>query len=172
MLAQHLLLREHVPQPKFDPQASILQHRGAARHQRLGVDNPPIDEARQHVDILDLFDKGALVDRREQPGPFQIVGDDARQLGPDLRRFLRIAKEIGDRHRHRVQITLRDVDFDRRKGRPSRNNEDDREKLNDPREGGLHGFVRHNLEQSFSYVAPGGMKFTVTSFQPLSPSYL
>ena len=72
-----LLAGEHVPQPEFGLEPSVALPRDAAGDQRLRVDRAPVGKARQRVGVGDLLDIGRRIDRREQAGALQIVGDDA-----------------------------------------------------------------------------------------------
>ena len=86
LLAGQLLAGERVPQPELGAQPPVGLLRDAAGDQRLRVDDLPVLEARGRVGIGDLLDEGALVDRREQAGAPEIVGDDACDLGARSRR--------------------------------------------------------------------------------------
>jgi hypothetical protein len=109
-VGEHLRPAEHVPQPELDAVFAACPGLHRARHQRLGIDQAPVLEARQHVGGEALLDEGALIDRRKQAGAFQVGGNDARDLRAQL-----IVGRIGsaehrNRDRHRLDYALGDVD--------------------------------------------------------------
>src|SRR5260370_20533303 len=105
--AGELLLGEHVPQPKFDPELSValLLHR--AGDQRLSVDLAPIAEARPLAG-RDVLDEAARIERPEQPGTLQIGRDDLRDIVSDTPGAA-AAGERRDRYRHRLAPAPRAV---------------------------------------------------------------
>src|SRR3546814_3000440 len=64
--AGHVLLGEHVPQPELDPDLALAQFGDPPVHQRLGIDQPPVAEARHRVELQVALDDGVLVDRRSE----------------------------------------------------------------------------------------------------------
>ena len=83
LLAGELLAGDDVPQAELGLEPSVALPRHAAGDQRLRVDRLPVLEVRRHVEVGDLLDEGGRVDRREQAGRAQIVGDDLVDAGAD-----------------------------------------------------------------------------------------
>ena len=57
LLGRQLLLRVHVPQPELDPHLAAFDE-SLAGDQRLGLDLPPVGEARLLFEVGDLLDEG------------------------------------------------------------------------------------------------------------------
>ena len=110
LLAGKLLAGKGVPQPILGADAAVGLLADAAGDQRLGVDHLPVVEAGSGIRVRDFLDEGALVDRREQTGAFQVRTDDVGNLGAK-----RIpALKIGDGDRQRLDSALVDVEYDLR----------------------------------------------------------
>ncbi len=83
LLGRQLLLGVHVPQAELGPHLAALE-KDLAGDQGLGLDLPPVAEARRRVEIADLLDEGGRVDRREIARAPEIVGDHAIDGGARL----------------------------------------------------------------------------------------
>jgi len=103
LLAGELLARKHVPQTKFGLEPPVGLAREPAGEKGLGVDGAPVLEARDRVGIDDALDVGGGVDRREQAGAFEVVGDDLR----DPTRGFAIARSAADAQNLRVDMNVK-----------------------------------------------------------------
>src|SRR5262249_54766783 len=71
LLAAQLLAGEHVPQPELGLETAVGLGDAAGR-QRLGIDLPPVGQARQRGGGGVFFVGGGGIDRRDQAGPPQV----------------------------------------------------------------------------------------------------
>ncbi len=104
----------HVPEAELRAQPSVALPRHAAGNQRLRIDRAPVREFRRDIGIGYLFDIGGRIDRREQAGAAQVVGDDAGDVARHLGIRSGAAGEIRQGDRHRLNIALGDVEFQHR----------------------------------------------------------
>ncbi len=110
LLAGELLARVHIPETEFRLQTSIGLEGHPAGHQGLRVDGLPVLELRRLVDVVDLFDEGRRIDRREQSAALEVVGNDLGHADADLAVPRRSRHKIRNRDRKRCKVTLRDND--------------------------------------------------------------
>src|SRR6266566_1498627 len=119
LLAGELLARKHVPQTKFGLEPPVGLAREPAGEKGLGVDGAPVLEARDRVGIDDALDVGGGVDRREQAGAFEVVGDDLRDPTRGFAIARSAADEIRQRDRHWLHVAGGDF-YSHRGGRGAR----------------------------------------------------
>ena len=95
-----------VPQAEFDPDIAVGTVKDPAGDQRFGADALPVVETRrEHLRPVAL-DEGLRVDRAEQAGASQVVGDDAGDLlgGRPFFAGGRLGHHDGDGQRLEVRI--------------------------------------------------------------------
>ena len=103
------LLGEHVPKAELDHETARIAGHHAAGHQRLGVDDAPIRKARPDRHRDRLRDEGSRLDRLEQAGALQVVGDDVGDISPHLRVRPGLVGAVVDRDGERLHVAARDV---------------------------------------------------------------
>ena len=108
LLAGQLLARKSVPQPEFGFQPARRITRHPPGYQSLRIDDLPRVEFGRHIGAGIFLDERGFVDRQENAGPLEIIGDHCRDLRAEIG-----ADEIADRNRQRLEIALveRDGDF-------------------------------------------------------------
>ena len=116
LLAGELLARKHVPQTKFGLEPPVGLAREPAGEKGLGIDGAPVLEAGDGVGVDDALDVGGRVDRREQAGTFEVVGDDLRDATRGFAIARSAADEIRQRDRHGLHVAGGDFDSHRRGG--------------------------------------------------------
>ena len=110
LLAGELLARGHVPQAELDLEPPVALARHAPGDEALRIDGLPVGETRQRIEARDLLDVGRRIDRVEQAGAAQVIGDDLRDAARGFGVAGRPADEVRDGDRDRLDIALRDVE--------------------------------------------------------------
>src|SRR5262249_35500472 len=90
----------------------VALHLCLARHEALRVDDAPVREIRRDVDALDLVDERFRIERPEEARALEVRAHDARDVGA-----LRVAEEIGNGDRQRLDVALGHVDTEVSSGR-------------------------------------------------------
>ena len=109
LLPGHLLPGERVPETEFGTKATIGFLGNAASHQRLGIDDLPVFEARRGVRIGNLLNEGALVNRREEARTLQVGSNHLRNLRAHI-----ALQEVRHRNWHRLDIAFSKIEGDQR----------------------------------------------------------
>jgi len=94
LLPVELLAGVDVPETEFGLEAAVALPRHATGHQKLRADLLPAIKLRRLVAIDNALDEGGLIDRREQSGALEVVGDDLRDAGADFAIGRRAGDEI------------------------------------------------------------------------------
>ena len=109
---------EHVPEAELADHPPVRRPSGPADHERLGVDHPPVLEARRRIEIARAVDEGGPVERLEQARALEIGRNHIGDLAPELGI---LAQELRYGDWDGLQRALGDVDLERTAlGRPGR----------------------------------------------------
>lgn len=105
-----MLLDDDVPEPELDPEPAVALAGDRTRDQPLGMEQPPVGEARLRLERAGVLDEGRGIDRPEQARALEVGRDHLGDVLPHLGLGAAAAGEGGDRDRDRLDDTAGDVD--------------------------------------------------------------